>query len=635
MDKLMDFVTEFAVEQVKELAKEGKAQRLLLACFEKYIEEEAKNERRENNCCLDKEAILSLNINKISPNLEAEQIRENLKSLFEKCIRTDDDEQRKSIELRICYDYISVAKKELLELHHLNENIHDVKKEVLRNREINKKELEEIFQNYKQCIFDKQSVDKQSIQNKIRHLFKRYEMDEAKKFLQDFETYVDTEEEKFFLDLFFGAYYAIVAEENVNNTQKRDLLINSINCLDKAYDNRKSAESKDLYDLIYYYINVCNMLGMLENTAVYYKKGIEAYENFDLDNITNNTSREERYRLLLDYGVLLHEYSQFCDAKEERACLKKEYDCYVIIGTVEELINEGLPNELAYRFFNNFARCCERLIEISFEIDEKLKQAVIELYTNALDSELVTLKYTPERYGVVYNNFGNFYAKFASETSDYSIFEKAQECYDNALVAYKNLGNDVEYYRCYSNKAVLLSHKYFKFGQKKDYKEVKEILQEIIDKRRERGDVNGSYYSKIQLAQLYTFAARKRFEEKKIKKAINLYEEALKYFEETDTPDMYYKVTFLKYQAYLYLYAYLKNKEKIVLVINDVNALLYEKKEKISFDIIRKYADLLSDAFFYLIELADQIEVDTIYEQIKNCLEEVGLDINTYIKDIS
>ena len=48
-----------------------------------------------------------------------------------------------------------------------------------------------------------------------------------------------------------------------------------------------------------------------------------------------------------------------------------------------------------------------------------------------------------------------------------------------------------------------------------------------------------------------------------------------------------------------------------------INALLHEKKEKISFDIIRKYAELLSDAFFNLIELADQIELDTIYEQIK------------------
>ena len=63
-EKLTDVTMDLSVEQLKDWMKDGQAQRILLSCFENYIEEEMKSGQSESNCCIDKEKILSIDVKK-------------------------------------------------------------------------------------------------------------------------------------------------------------------------------------------------------------------------------------------------------------------------------------------------------------------------------------------------------------------------------------------------------------------------------------------------------------------------------------------------------------------------------------------------------------------------------------------
>ncbi|SHJ80770.1 hypothetical protein SAMN02745136_00935 [Anaerocolumna jejuensis DSM 15929] len=128
---------------------EGKnGQRMLLKCFEEYIAREG------TDCCyLDKNEILKVNSNKIQPNYTLTKIISNLEDIFEKCIKTDDEDYALSIRREICTNYLNKSRKELLELYHLDENIQMVNDEILKSREINSKEHAEMSKNIKEvCV---------------------------------------------------------------------------------------------------------------------------------------------------------------------------------------------------------------------------------------------------------------------------------------------------------------------------------------------------------------------------------------------------------------------------------------------------------------------------------------------------
>lgn len=92
-------MTDSGIKKVKEWLNKNRAQKILLQCFSDYYE--------NNNefCRVDKKAILSVDSNKIKPNLRPEKIMEEIKDVFEKCIFTDDAYKHESIKLEIVYNY--------------------------------------------------------------------------------------------------------------------------------------------------------------------------------------------------------------------------------------------------------------------------------------------------------------------------------------------------------------------------------------------------------------------------------------------------------------------------------------------------------------------------------------------------
>ena len=159
-EKMADITIDLSVEQVKEWMKDGQAQKILLSCFENYQDEEKKNGQRESDCYINKDMILNVDDKKISPNLYPEQIRENLSSIFGECIRTDDMDKKCSIENRICYDYVAQAKKKLMELYHLDEDIHSVKDEVLKSREISVEQHTQVIRELKSLVSKDNKIEK-------------------------------------------------------------------------------------------------------------------------------------------------------------------------------------------------------------------------------------------------------------------------------------------------------------------------------------------------------------------------------------------------------------------------------------------------------------------------------------------
>ena len=152
-DYIFGKVADAGVEKVKEWMNEDKAQKILLKCFMGCYE---KNKEIMN---VDKNLIMSIDSNKIKPNSRPEEIINNISDVCDKCILVDDLYKRKFIEIEIVYDYLKEASEDLLELHHVDEDIHKVQDEVLKTGEMIKsqhkmvsKEIAKIYEALKQDI---------------------------------------------------------------------------------------------------------------------------------------------------------------------------------------------------------------------------------------------------------------------------------------------------------------------------------------------------------------------------------------------------------------------------------------------------------------------------------------------------
>lgn len=143
VEKLVDIAVDSSMNQIREWVKKGQAQKLLLSCFEKYAQ------NNKTDCCIDKNMILSVESKKIQPNLLPGELKKNLTTMFDKCIRVDDIDKKKSIENQICYDYLNLAKKEIMELYHIDEDIHKLGDEIKKNREKSSEQYKEILQEIK------------------------------------------------------------------------------------------------------------------------------------------------------------------------------------------------------------------------------------------------------------------------------------------------------------------------------------------------------------------------------------------------------------------------------------------------------------------------------------------------------
>lgn len=256
--------------------------------------------------------------------------------------------------------------------------------------------------------------DNKKIIKKVENLIKRCEYEKAKELLFELEVNNQSVGEEFLKDLYLGKCYIFLAQ-NLKGDKKKNFLQEGFCCLKDAQDNWQDQKEEYIYDFYFLYINACLQLAELEGKIDYYKMGIDLYNEGILDSKIKDFSDPQRYRLLLDYALLLDGASKYSKGRAAKEYLIEESKCYFIIGTLEEITNKGIDEESAYRYFVNAGRCFEQLLEFSEKEFDQLSESVIEFYNNALDSRLVSLSVHPDRYGLVYNNLGNIYSRLYSE----------------------------------------------------------------------------------------------------------------------------------------------------------------------------------------------------------------------------
>lgn len=470
--------------------------------------------------------------------------------------------------------------------------------------------------------------------NRIQNLIKRNELIEAKEKLKELELIATTNSDAFFISFNLGKCYLLIAEKQEDRRKKEQDLHNAMDLLIQANVTCKDNKQEDIYEMYYIYMNICLRLGELLENAEYYKKGIELFEDNKLEKKIGDENKSDKYVLLLDYALLLDKYCEFCNSNDAKKVLEKEYACYLIIGTIEEIKNSGLDVESAYRFFVNFGRCLEKLIEYSDDNKyDELFNNTIELYNNALDADLVSLRKSPDRYGLVNNNLGNIYGKYGSIKKNIEYFDLAEKCYKKSLKACE-ITKDIEtYYSYMSNYSRLLSDKYNKFNSEKDLVLAEKMLIDSIEKRIEICDYDGGYISKYQLAQLYLFCAKHKKDEDKANKAIVLFKDILEYFTKEYKLDVFHKVNGGLFESEVVLCEIHNNSIQIVKCIEEQIEFLREQFQKMSSLVSTVYLRTMVSTFFVIAnEMKMDQEAEKLYKTIEQLLKTMELDINNYIE---
>lgn len=472
----------------------------------------------------------------------------------------------------------------------------------------------------------------EKIIKKVQNLIMRGEYERAKELLFELETNNLSGEEAFLKNLYMGKCYIYLAQD-LKESKKKSHLREGLCCLKEAQDNWKNQKEEYIYDFYFLYTNACLQLSELERTIDYYKMGIDLYDKGILKDKIKSIDDPQRYRLYLDYALLLDGASYYSSGKEAKDYLIKESECYFIIGTLEELIDKGIDYESAYRYFANAGRCFEQLLEFSEEDFEQLADNAIESYNNALDSRLTSLSNHPDRYGLIYNNLGNIYSRLISEKGSIEDFEVARDCYDKALKAYENIDDKMKYYECFSNKARLLASNYKRSGTEEDFEEVKDLLKDIIKERKKIGDISGSYLSNFQLAQLYFDGGFKNNDICRLKKSMTIYSDILEFYTKEYVPDKYFKGLYGKYRASCCLAEVQEDIKAVEENINELLDILLKNKDILSEYLISLYADLVKNTFFYYAKWNEYIDdkLSELYIKIKTIFERLNLDFEDYI----
>ena len=472
----------------------------------------------------------------------------------------------------------------------------------------------------------------EKIIKKVQNLIMRGEYERAKELLFELETNNLSGEEAFLKNLYLGKCYIYLAQD-LKESKKKSHLREGLCCLKEAQDNWKNQKEEYIYDFYFLYTNACLQLSELERTIDYYKMGIDLYDKGILKDKIKSIDDPQRYRLYLDYALLLDGASYYSSGKEAKDYLIKESECYFIIGTLEELIDKGIDYESAYRYFANAGRCFEQLLEFSEEDFEQLADNAIESYNNALDSRLTSLSNHPDRYGLIYNNLGNIYSRLISERGRIEAFEVARDCYDKALKAYENIDDKMKYYECFSNKARLLASNYKRSGTEEDFEEVKDLLKDIIKERKKIGDISGSYLSNFQLAQLYFDGGVKNNDICRLKKSMTIYSDILEFYTKEYVPDKYFKGLYGKYRASCYLADVQKDIKTVEENIYELLDILLENKDILSAYLISLYADLVKNSFFFCVGWNGYSDdkLSELYIKIKTIFESLNLNIEDYI----
>lgn len=126
LDNIFDKLVGEGFEIFQEIIESGKLQRILLHSFEDYQEmEKITNNKMKSECYIDRNAILSIDANLISPNLMPEQLEKNIEDVFDKCITTDNEDKASRIREIICLNYLKGV-RDFITISQVDADIHDV-----------------------------------------------------------------------------------------------------------------------------------------------------------------------------------------------------------------------------------------------------------------------------------------------------------------------------------------------------------------------------------------------------------------------------------------------------------------------------------------------------------------------------
>lgn len=467
----------------------------------------------------------------------------------------------------------------------------------------------------------------------IENLIESCEYKAALDLLRKFQIHVKAENERAFTYLNMGRCYFYLTNVEEFHGDKENNLYNAYYHLNEAEKRKEHLIKKELIDLYILLINTCLELGRFKKELTYYEMGVSICEKKVEMLINNDKTDLKKYRLLLDYALLLNDASQYLDFHKGKEYLMKEYSCYLLISGLEELIDNGVDYDTAFRLFNNAGRCSERLIE--YAKDNKEEQQFIksaeELYRNALDEKLTNLRKYPRNYGMVYNNLGNLYSRKDSQKILSVTYQDALLCFDKSLTAYKNVKDNEKYYEVMSNKARVLNSIYQGSKKDEDYFVTEKFFLEIIDARNKMQFISGVYYSKIHLAQLYINYGQIKQDFNKIQKAIDILNECTEYFTEEYMPDIYYKIKAKRFNALYLLVISKNNTKKCNILLEEIVEFMISKKDKMSNVIIEACADIVIKLFFCIVE-NDLYEVQKqVYQFIENKFKSINLNIDKYV----
>lgn len=461
----------------------------------------------------------------------------------------------------------------------------------------------------------------------IDELFTLKEYERAYNKLEKLKTYAAEPEEIFWVDFLYGKYYLLLFDEN----KEKNHLDNAMQYFEKAMKYME-LNAKSNYEECHFYILNCYVrISMTYGEVIWYEQGIKYFEKYKQELIEFDIKRNRKYTTILDYALLLVESSSFYDSIKAKENLMKAFALYKIIYDSGEKEKYYVDEETMYRYYANGGRCCQLLAEYKeaeHEEAEEFYVIAIQLYEQLLETGIITLR-NPERYGRLYNNLGNIYiAYYNSNPEDIEKVEKSKAYYEKALVAFRNMKDEGKYYECLSNKARVMISLYDLKGGKEQFEEIEKILIETIEKRIQLGKDSGAYISKIQLAQLYT---RQKDDEKKLERAIQLYDEALEYYSANYMPDNYLKINVGRFQAQCLL-LFLKNDiEKLGREIKDMLECVSKRVYQMSYYVKKLYAHHIATSFFLYTEKEDCINQEDIYEKMKIAFEKMNVDINDYI----
>lgn len=176
-DDILNLLIGKSTDEIKNLINQNKRQRILLHCFEKFIESDLYlKEFKKSSCIIDKDLLLSISDDILKPELTVDELVHNLSGYFKKCIITDENESFEQITKYLCVSYKSQIKTtlelyNLLELEQINTDkiineLETVKDLVIkgldeqRNKEYKKEQLikeylQNEFTNYYLLVIDR------------------------------------------------------------------------------------------------------------------------------------------------------------------------------------------------------------------------------------------------------------------------------------------------------------------------------------------------------------------------------------------------------------------------------------------------------------------------------------------------